>query len=210
MELLHTFSLTRRVYALFSAPQFAINMHLMNNGPKARFMDEIGVVFRNATLRFNTHAFKPAKLQQQLDAQLAPLGGAAIVTPSNIELELCDGHRVHIQQRFTVLWQRANSTVFYTHKASNRHPVKFFHLDVEVQVPGCHDAFDGALGQTYQCKYNAQPFRFDHAQEESFRVDSLASPSGAFARNAPCHAPSVFAGQTAMHGGSSSTADAQH
>lgn len=39
--------------------------------------------------------------------------------------------------------------------------------DVEIISPGCHDAYDGALGQTYKCKYAdgaADAFVWSHGQ----------------------------------------------
>ena len=161
-------------------------MKLLPEGPKARFIHEIGVVFRNVSMQFDTQMFDANQKSRMLNKKLAPVGGRAIVTPFNVELEMCDGHRVHISQRFTITDGK-----------------RFYHLDVSVQVPGCHDSYGGALGQTYQCKYaRGEQFDFDHATEESFRVKQLGTPSGSFAVDAPCHDMSEFAGQQPMSGGS--------
>ena len=187
-------------------------MHLMNGGPKSRFMDRVGVRFRNATFVFDTAAFRARKLQAQVSEALEPVGGHADVQPFNVKLELCDGHRVHIRQMKTLLWQHADGTGFFPHSRNagpGAMPMHFFHLDVSVQVPGCHNAFDGALGQTYQCRFapehgGSETFRFDHAQEETFRLDSLLAPSGAFDADAPClDAKTVFGTDSpALQGGS--------
>jgi len=47
------------------------------------------------------------------------------------------------------------------------------YYDVEIDAPGCRDAYDGALGQTYKCKYtdgDAEAFAWSHGQEETFRL----------------------------------------
>ena len=181
------------IYALFSTPQFVVNMHLTSdeNSPKARFIEELGIVFRNASLRFDTYAFNPAKLQARLTKQLEPVGGVATVRPHSIELELCSGHTVHIVQRVLTLWRRKGASFFVQKQRDagrNAQAVKFFHLDVKVAVVGCHDAYDGALGALYQCKFarGNEKFVFDNAQEESFRVKSLFATSGSFERDSPC------------------------
>ena len=178
------------IYALFTTPQFAVNMKLHPEGPKTRLIHEIGVVFRNASMHFDTQMFDVKHKSMMLNKKLAQFEeGRAIVTPFNVELELCDGHRVSIAQRFTE-WKVAS-------KAR-----RFYHLDVNIQVPGCHDSFDGALGQTYQCKYNHEKFVFNHQQEASFRLNNLFETSGSFDSNSPCHDQRVYVGQDPMNGGS--------
>ena len=76
----------------------------------------------------------------------------------------------------------------------------FNYLDVQVAVPGCHDAYDGVLGQTYQCRYlrDGARFSWSYEQEEAFRLrdGGLFGTSGAFAEDAPC-----FAAKDAARGG---------
>ena len=58
-------------------------------------------------------------------------------------------------------------------------------------APRCDDAYGGALGQTYQCRYmlGQEKFVWSADQEEAFRLpgDDLSSPSGAYAANAACN-----------------------
>ena len=65
------------------------------------------------------------------------------------------------------------------------------HYDVDIVSPGCHDAYDGALVQTYKCKYageEAEAFAWSHGQEEIFRPSTLLTPSGSYSAEAPCDA----------------------
>ena len=75
--------------------------------------------------------------------------------------------------------------------------------DVEIVAPGCHDAYDGALGQTYKCKYaDGEPFVWSHEQEESFRLPTLFTPSGSYSVEAACDAEpagSSLSGTSARH-----------
>merc|ERR1712199_135785 len=100
-------------------------------------------------LHFDTTFFAPKAKQNELDKKLALVGGHAKVTPYNIVLELCADHLIHIHQRYTT---------FLPGSGESTKP--FYHLDVSIQVPGCHDLFDGALGQTFQCKYLTEKFTF--------------------------------------------------
>ena len=55
------------------------------------------------------------------------------------------------------------------------------YYDVEIVSPGCHDAYDGALGQTYQCKYGggeAEAFAWSHGQEDAFLTLTLVLSRG--------------------------------
>lgn len=58
-------------------------------------------------------------------------------------LELRPGQRLTITQKHTT---KAHPELWH---ADGR---PFYYLDVEVAVPGCSDAYDGAYCQTYQCK----------------------------------------------------------
>jgi hypothetical protein len=180
-------------YALFSSQQFVVNMHLAADGPTVRFMTEIGVVFRNVTMKFTVFTHE-ARFVSNLDKQLQLVGGRATGPSWAVTLDLCPGHSVTVTQMHTVQpWlARADGSAFY-------------YLDVKIVAPGCHDSYDGALGQTYKCKYLAggEKFVFDQASEESFRVGSLFAASGAFQADAPCHDRDMFKGQLSTSGGSS-------
>jgi len=65
------------------------------------------------------------------------------------------------------------------------------YYDVEIVSPGCHDAYDGALGQTYKCKYAdgaSEAFAWSHGQEGTFRIPTLLTPSGSYSAEASCDA----------------------
>lgn len=182
------------VYAMFVAPQYQVNMLLAADGPEARFVTGVGVVFRNVTLRFGTHWFNE-QFVQHVDEQLAPHGAKVKHSGRRIVLELCRGHRVEISQLY------ADKTLrpWLVHGDGS----VFHYLNIDIRTPHCDDSFEGALGQTYKCKYVEQreQFAFDRATEESFRVTSLAAVSRLFDANAPCGPQRV--GGTPMVGGSS-------
>jgi hypothetical protein len=52
----------------------------------------------------------------------------------------------------------------------------------------CHDAYDGALGQSYKCKYVSgdEVFSWSHAQEKKYRVPVLFTPMENFRVDTPC------------------------
>lgn len=172
------------IYALFVAPQFQVNMLLAAHGPATRYMTKIGIVFGNLTLKFDAHLVLPAAQR----ARLVALGGRAFSRRAfSLTLELCGGHEVTLSAHHTKSAPIMN------------------YLNVDVITPGCLDAFDGALGQTFTCKHVAEdvPFVWDHAQEESFRVPSLTHRSGAGeATNAPAcgSTTAAFEGQSSMLG----------
>ena len=178
------------VYTLFSTPQFVLNMQLWDKGPNDRYIERLALIFRNVTHVFSTAAFHPKKFEQKLNREFEPVGGKAHLSPNRIELELCEGHKVEIVHGVALAQKNVGD---------------IYHLDVAVTVPGCHDAYGGALGQTYQCRYATGGDRFvwsqSHKAEETFRVKSLSAKTGAFARDAPCHdVAKVFAGQSPMSG----------
>eukprot|EP01108_Squamamoeba_japonica_P000865 TRINITY_DN1317_c0_g1_i5.p3 TRINITY_DN1317_c0_g1~~TRINITY_DN1317_c0_g1_i5.p3 ORF type:complete len:229 (-),score=110.89 TRINITY_DN1317_c0_g1_i5:61-747(-) len=177
------------VYTLFSTPQFVLNMQLWDKGPNDRYIERLALIFRNVTHVFSTAAFHPKKFEQKLNRELVPAGGKAHLSPNHIELELCDGHKVEIVHNLARAQKNAGD---------------IYYLDVAVTVPGCHDAYGGALGQTYQCRYaKGERFVWSHNLENVFRVKSLSAKAGAFSRDAPCHdVAKVFAGQSSMRGGS--------
>jgi hypothetical protein len=172
------------IYNFFSAPQFQINAHLAGDGPTVRFMTEIGVTFRNVTMRFGVNQYAP-KMIDRLKTELAAHGAKLSHQGGQIFLKLCPGlviaiTQMHANKKLRPLMVHDDGSTFYF-------------VNVEVQVPHCDDAFDGALGQSYKCEYFLQhkKFKFDHATEESFRVNSLRWTSDIFDVDATCVAPSV-------------------
>ena len=119
------------------------------------------------------------EFRADLEARLARVGGALLEWhPWLARVALCPGHTVSITQMHMTSpsLMRADGFAYY-------------YLDVEIVAPGCHDAYDGALGQTYKCKYaDGEPFVWFHGQEESFRLPTLFTPSGSYSVEAACDA----------------------
>lgn len=166
-------------YVMFAAPQYQVNMHLANDGPANRFMTEIGVVFRNVTMQFGVYRYTDEQVAY-FNELLAPHGASAKYDGAVMQLALCAGHRLLITQAHADFEMRP----WLVHDDGS----VFYYVDVEIHTPHCDDAFDGALGQTYKCKFveRREPFNWDPKTEESFRVRSLDARSKPFEVNAPC------------------------
>ena len=116
------------------------------HGPNTRFMTRIGIVIGNMSTVFYTARHHDDYLAQ-LNKQLAMVGAKATYGSDDgytyqTVLDLCAGQRVTISQMHTT-----PSTVVATHLDSALN-----YLDIELDISGCHDEFDGILGQLYQCK----------------------------------------------------------
>ena len=175
------------LYSLISTPHFAVNMKLANAGPKARFITDLGVVFRNISLQFDTMAYSPAHKAKELRNKLVGTGAKVRVSKFAIVLGLCAGQEITIHQRKTFLWKSSNGA-FYAQKPEgvSTQRQQFFNLDIDVELPGCHDDYDGVLGQTFQCKYATEKFSFDESTEENYRVASINSVSRTFSQKSAC------------------------
>jgi hypothetical protein len=86
--------------------------------------------------------------------------------------------------------------VFTTHHSNDIN-----YLNFEVSVPGCHDAYGGLLGQTYQCKYAHEKFEWSREREEAFRVATLETASATYSPLAECAHEDEYRGE-AIRGGS--------
>ena len=144
------------VYALFTSPVVDINMQLAATGPKERYMTEMGIVFRGKNVTI-TPWF--GKRKGELTKFFESLNATVEFTGASMTVEFCNDH----------------AATFTAMHATDGSKVNF--LDVAISVPGCHDAYGGALGQTYRCEYvsGAKPFVWSHAQEESFRRPAAAT-----------------------------------
>ena len=111
-----------------------VNAKLMAYGPTTRFMTQIAVTVGNVTLLFDTIR-RAANYLEKLNDLLAPVGAKASGGLYDTEIETCDGQRVSIMQ------MHMDTTYF---------------LNVEYDVPGCHDDLRGILGQMFQCKYGGK------------------------------------------------------
>jgi hypothetical protein len=155
-------------------------MRIAGDGPKPHFMTEVGVLFRNDSFIFTVVTMDNA-FRDALQTRLARVGGKLLrFRPWEVTLGFCPGQRVTITQKHTTEAE---------HKLWHADGRPFNYLDVEVTVPACSDAFDGALGQTYQCKYvqGGADFEWSHEQEEAFRLPGgLLSASGVFDVDASC------------------------
>jgi hypothetical protein len=140
-------------------------------------MTEIGLLFKGESFHFGltmTEAFRA-----DLEDRLTRVGGALLEWhPWLARIALCPGHTVSITHMHTT-----NPRLMH----ADGSPYNYY--DVEIVSPGCHDAYDGALGQTYKCKYaDGEPFVWSHGQEESFRLPTLFTPSGSYSVEAACDA----------------------
>jgi hypothetical protein len=157
-------------YALFVAPHVQINMQLAATGPTTRFMTSIAVMFGNETFVFHARvgAFNNAPaVARALEAR----GGSAVLTDGwLLQMFLCDGIDVEV---------------------SVRHLEQTNFLNVKFITPGCMKSVGGALGHTYDCKYEVAPqtFKWAHELEESFRIVELTSTVAPFGREVKpkCH-----------------------
>jgi hypothetical protein len=182
------------IYSLFSAPQFQVAMHMAGDGPGMHFMTQIGMLFKGEEFMFGESTMTEA-FRADLEARLTHVGGALLDWSSyHAKLALCSGHTVSLtQMHMTDSWlMRADGS-----------PYNYY--DVEIVSPGCHDAYDGALGQTYKCKYadeEAEAFVWSHEQEETFRLPTLFTPSGSYSAQASCDvepAGTILSGASAHH-----------
>jgi hypothetical protein len=89
----------------------------------------------------------------------------------------------------------------HTISFATRHSDGINFLNLEVSVPGCHDAYGGLLGQTYQCKYAHEKFEWSREREEAFRVATLTTASGMYSPLAECAHEDEYRGE-AIRGGS--------
>lgn len=156
----------RASYVLFAAPHFQVNMKLAAAGPTTRFMTSIAVMFGNETFVFHAgmHAFD--KLAAVSHALKACGGRATLAHGWRLQLLMCDDVEVQV---------------------SASHSGSFNFLNVLFLTPGCMKTVGGALGQTYDCKYEAdsQLFQWSHSQEESFRVAELTATVAPFSTDPP-------------------------
>jgi hypothetical protein len=169
-------------YSLLTTPSFAVNMQLADRGPAMRYMTSMSLLYRDSVFVITPDTI--ARNSTALVAHFAALGIKVKVdhTIKQVQIAICQHH---------VLVFTSHTTVFGH--------LEFVNL--EVRVPGCHDAYGGLLGQTYQCKYADQTFEWTRAQEDAFRLPSLSTVSGSFSPTATCVHEDEYRGE-AIHGGS--------
>jgi hypothetical protein len=152
-------------YSLLVAPAFEINMQLADRGPEMRFMTSMVVLYQGKSFIITPWTVKTNSVK--LIAHFEALGAKVNIDTANwiITIELCAQHTI----------------VFATRHSDN---INF--LNFKVRVPGCHNAYDGLLGQTYQCKYAHNKFEWSREREAAFRVATLETASATYSPVAVC------------------------
>jgi hypothetical protein len=173
-------------YSLVSTPAFQVNMRVSEFGPELRYMTRMSVLYRGKSVEFGPMAVKIRK--DELIKHFESLGAKITIDGWFLTVELCPQHTL----------------VFKSMHAIDGTDINF--LDLEVRVPGCHNSYGGLLGQTYQCKYATMQFDWSRDMEESFRVETLETPSGTYSPAAECANEDEYKGEpvraeTASDGG---------
>jgi len=166
------------IYSLFSAPQFQVAMHLAGDGPGTHFMTQVGLLFKGEDFSCGESTMTE-DFRADLENRLTRLGGALFEwSPSHAKLSLCPGHTVSIAQMHT-------GAAWLMHADGS--PYKYY--DAKITAYCCHDAYDGALGQTYKCKYagsGSEAFAWSQVQEVAFHLPTLFTASGSYSAEAHC------------------------
>ena len=169
---------SKGIYVLFSSPQFHLAMQLSDDdGPSTRFMTHLGLMFGDEIFHFDVQTMNET-FRDDLEERLIRAGGKLLSWSSwKTVIQLGPHQHLTISQMHT-------TEPWLTH-ADGR---PWYYLDVSITVPGCHDSYDGALGQTYKCKYlsGEETFEWSHTQEESFRIPTLSTPTGPFQIDSVC------------------------
>jgi hypothetical protein len=153
-------------YSLLVAPAFEINMQVAQFGPELRYMTQMSVLYRGKSIAIDAWALQTRK--NELIEHFEALGANITINGWKMTIDLCAHHQI----------------AFVSMHSTDGSNINF--LDVEVRVPGCHDAYGGLLGQTYQCKYATEKFNWSRDMEENFAVPTLETPSGSYSADADC------------------------
>jgi hypothetical protein len=166
-------------YSLLVAPAFEVNMQLADRGPENRFMTAMAVLYQGKSFVITPWTVTSSA---ELIAHFEALGAKVNIDTPNwiITIELCAQHTISFATR-------------------NSDGINF--LNFEVRIPGCHNAYGGLLGQTYQCKYAHEKFEWSREREEAFRVATLETASGMYSPVATCAQEDEYRGE-AIRGGS--------
>jgi hypothetical protein len=153
-------------YSLLVAPAFEVNMQVAQFGPELRYMTRMSVLYHGKSISFDGWALLTRKAE--LIKHFESLNATIKIDGWVMTIDLCPNH----QLKFVAMHSTDGSKINF--------------LDIEVRVPGCHNAYGGLLGQTYQCKYLTERFDWSRDMEESFRVPTLETPSGSYSPAAQC------------------------
>jgi hypothetical protein len=140
-------------------------MQLADRGPEMRFMTSMAVLYQGKSFVIKPWTLKGKRAE--LIAHFEALGAKVNIDAPNwtFTIELCAQHSISF---------------------ATRHSDGINFLNLEVSVPGCHDAYGGLLGQTYQCKYAHEKFEWSREREEAFRVATLETASDMYSPLATC------------------------
>jgi hypothetical protein len=174
------------IYSLVSTPAFEINMQLADRGPELRFMTSMAVIYQGKSFIITPWTVKTSSAE--LIAHFEALGAKVSIDTNDwiITIELCAQHTIEF---------------------ATRHSGDINFLNLEMRVPGCHDAYGGLLGQTYQCKYATEKFEWSREREEAFRVATLETSSGSYSATASCAHEDEYRGDIVLSGGSQGGGD---
>lgn len=168
-------------YSLVVGPAFEVNMQLANRGPEERFMTHLAVLYRGTSIAIGPWDLKTRKAA--LIKHFEALGSRVVYEGEwRVTIELCAQHKITLT----------------THHTANKLALNY--LDLEFSVPGCHDAYGGLLGQTYQCRWATENFQWSRDKEDAFLVPSLTTPSGSYSATAACADEDEYHGMPANGG----------
>jgi hypothetical protein len=154
-------------YSLLVAPAFEVNMQLAKRGPKLRFMTAMAVLYRGKSFTITPWTVKAKRAE--LIKHFESLGSKISIKDDRvITIELCAAHTISFALIFTGR-ERSHG-----------------YLNFRMEVPGCHDAYGGLLGQTYQCKYATEKFEWSRDREDDFRIATLDTASGSYTPTIDC------------------------
>ena len=166
-------------FLYFVSKQTQLNVFI-----QGQYVTQAKLFHRGLTMHFDIFAHGPHFIDH-LNAKLQPLGGSAWPSPTEgkagIMLSLCEGHVFTISQR-----------VEYTPHG------RAYLLNIKVNVPGCHDQFDGVLGQLFRCERdapNAPKLEWTDEMARRYRLASLDKHAATYDSQSECHELSVFGTQ---------------
>lgn len=156
-------------YVLFESPgQFRVTMTLMSGGPKAHFIHRVDITLFDAAghslavppLSIWAH---PKDFVETTRKLVQPFGARVGGKPVAITIDTDQGVRFIVTQLSTRLSDKQNP------KDDGK---LYYYVEVDVDVPGCSETFDGILGQLYHCRYEdgLAKFVWHDGDEEAFRV----------------------------------------
>ena len=134
------------------------------NGVNARFMTRMHVVIGDVDISCDVIDMFSATNDDMapFNAKLAAHGAKATLLATRLVIDVCD-ERIIITALKVTPRQIAELHLVATSVIYN----------VEFEVAGCHEHFDGVIGQLYKCEYNKNKFVYDEqAVERKFHLSA--------------------------------------